>query len=58
MHDFLTAFEPLVPLIQRLFEAVLINADDPTVRRNRLGLLQAIARLAQGRADLSQLAGF
>jgi glycyl-tRNA synthetase len=55
---FLTAFEPLVPLIQRLFQAVLVNADDPTVRRNRLGLLQAIARLAQGHADLSQLAGF
>ncbi len=55
---FLTAFAPLVPPIQRLFEAVLVNADDPTVRRNRLGLLQAIARLAVGRADLSQLAGF
>jgi len=27
------------------------------VRENRLGLLQAIARLAYGRADLSRLAG-
>jgi len=55
---FLAAFEPVVPVIQRFFEAVLVNADDPQVRENRLGLLQAIAGLARGRADLSELAGF
>ena len=55
---FLTAFEPVVPVIQHFFETVLVNADDPAVRENRLGLLQAIAGLARGRADLSKLAGF
>jgi glycyl-tRNA synthetase len=55
---FLSAFAPLVPLIQRFFEAVLVNAEDEAVRHNRLGLLQAIARLAAGHADLSELAGF
>lgn len=55
---FLSAFAPLVPLIQRFFEEVLVNADDAAVRANRLGLLQAIASLAHGRADLSELAGY
>jgi len=55
---FLTAFEPVVPAIQRFFEAVLVNADDSDVRHNRLGLLQSVASLAHGRADLSELAGF
>lgn len=55
---FLRAFVPVVPVIQRYFELVMVHADDPAVRANRLGLLQAIAALAHGRADLSQLAGF
>jgi len=55
---FLSAFEPLVPVIQRFFEEVLVNAEETAIRQNRLGLLQAIAALAAGHADLSQLAGF
>jgi glycyl-tRNA synthetase len=55
---FLTAFAPIVPVIQRYFEGVMVHAEDRAVRQNRLGLLQAIAALAHGRADLSQLAGF
>ena len=58
VDDFLTAFEPIVPVIQHFFEAVLVNAENPVVRENRLGLLQAVAGLATGRADLSELAGF
>jgi glycyl-tRNA synthetase len=58
VNVFLTAFEPVVPAIQRFFDSVLVNADNPGVRANRLGLLQAIAALARGRADLSKLAGF
>ena len=54
---FLTAFDAW-SRHQHFFEAVLVNADDPAVRENRLGLLQAIAGLARGRADLSKLAGF
>ena len=33
-------------------------AEDETLRRNRLGLLQRIAALANGVADLSKLEGF
>jgi glycyl-tRNA synthetase len=55
---FLTAFAPVVPVIQRYFEGVMVHTDNRKVRQNRLGLLQAIAALAHGRADLSQLAGF
>jgi glycyl-tRNA synthetase beta subunit len=55
---FLNAFMPVVPVIQRFFDGVMVNADDPKVRQNRLGLLQALAALAHDRADLSKLAGF
>ncbi|MBI5959065.1 MAG: glycine--tRNA ligase subunit beta [Chloroflexi bacterium] len=58
VHDFLSAFEPVVPVIQNFFEAVLVNAENPAVRENRLGLLQAVAGLARGRADLSRVSGF
>ena len=60
---FLTAFVPMLPAITAFFgtgkgDGVLVNADDPAVRRNRLGLLQAISALQNGRADLSTLSGF
>ena len=58
MDDFLSAFEPVVPVIQAYFEEVMVHAEDRAVRENRLGLLQAVAALARGRADLSQLTGF
>jgi glycyl-tRNA synthetase len=58
VDTFLTVFVPLVPVIQRYFEGVMIHVPDRAVRQNRLGLLQAIAALARGRADLSELAGF
>ncbi len=56
--DFLKAFLPMIPAINRFFEAVLVMAEDPGLRANRLGLLQRIARLPQGAADLSLLEGF
>jgi len=55
---FLSAFEPLVPVIFDFFEAVMVNAEDEAVRHNRLGLMQAISNLQINRADLSELAGF
>jgi glycyl-tRNA synthetase len=55
---FLTAFAPMVPAVAAFFDHVLVNAEDAAVRRNRLGLLQAISALQKGRADLSQLSGF
>jgi glycyl-tRNA synthetase beta subunit len=32
--------------------------DDPALRKNRLALLQTVARLPDGLADLSKLEGF
>ncbi len=58
VDGFLTAFAPMQPAISTFFEKVMVNADDPAVRHNRLGLLQAISAMQQGRADLSTLSGF
>ncbi len=55
---FLTAFEPLVPHIQRFFDEVLVMTEDETLRRARLALLQRIAALAEGIVDLSRMEGF
>lgn len=55
---FFAALLPLIPAISRFFEDVLVMADDPAVRANRLGLLQRIAALGRGVADFSKLEGF
>jgi glycyl-tRNA synthetase len=56
--DFLKAFTPMIPAIDKFFDEVLVMADDKQVRENRLGLLQRIAGLANGVADMSRLEGF
>jgi glycyl-tRNA synthetase len=48
----------LIPSITVFFEKILVMADDQVVKENRLGLLQKIASLANGVADLSKLEGF
>jgi glycyl-tRNA synthetase len=58
VDDFLSAIITLVPAINRFFDDVLVMAEDEAVRHNRLGLLQRIAALADGVADLSRLEGF
>ncbi|MFM8322742.1 MAG: glycine--tRNA ligase subunit beta [Chloroflexota bacterium] len=58
VDDFFTAFLPLMPAIQHFFDKVLVMAEDPALRRSRLGMLQRIARLAGGVADFSKLEGF
>jgi glycyl-tRNA synthetase len=56
--DFIKVIEGLVGVINRFFESVMVMAEDPALRANRLGLLQRIAALANGVADLSKLEGF
>ena len=58
VDDFLNAFVPMIPAIDKFFEDVLVMDDDKKVRENRLGLLQRIAALATGVADMSKLEGF
>jgi glycyl-tRNA synthetase len=58
VEDFFNAFLPVIPAINKFFETVLVMAPEPAVRSNRLGLLQRVAALASGAADLSFLEGF
>lgn len=55
---FLSAFEPIIPVIFDFFETVMVNAEDENLRKNRLGLMQAISNLQNGRVNLSELIGF
>ena len=57
---YLEAFEllsTLRPKIDAFFEAVLVMAEDPAVRANRLALLSAVVSLFDGVADLSHVKG-
>ena len=58
VDDFLSAFFPMIPAVDKFFDDVLVMAEDEAVRKNRLGLLQRISNLASGAADLSKLEGF
>ncbi len=63
VDNMLQAFEPMVPFIKTFFApadegGVLVMADDPAVRANRLGLLQHIVLMSNNVADFSALDGF
>jgi glycyl-tRNA synthetase len=58
VDEFLNIVVKLIPFINAFFDKVLVMADDEKVRQNRLGLLQRIAALSTGIADLSKLEGF
>jgi glycyl-tRNA synthetase len=58
VDDFLSAFLPMLPLVNKFFESVMVMAEDKAIRENRLALLQRIVHLADGVADLSRLEGF
>jgi len=48
----------VIPKINTFFDDVLVMVEDQNVRNNRLGMLQRIAALADGVADMSRLEGF
>jgi len=58
IDDVLGAILGIVPEINVFFDEVLVMDPDPEVRENRLGLVQEVAALAEGAADLSKLEGF
>jgi glycyl-tRNA synthetase len=58
VDDFLNVFAPMIPVINLFFDKVLVMAEDEKIKRNRLGLLQRVAMLADGVADFSKLEGF
>ncbi len=55
---FLNTFLPMIPSINAFFDTVLVMVEDEALRNSRLGLLQRIAALSGGIADLSTLEGF
>jgi glycyl-tRNA synthetase len=58
VDDLMKAFIPMIPAVNEFFDKVLVMAENDKVKANRLGLLQRIAALAKGTADLSTLEGF
>jgi len=58
VDEFLTAVVALIPAINAFFDKVLVMAEDPAVKSNRLALVGRVAHLSDGLADLSKLEGF
>ena len=58
MGTFIGNLALVQPAITAFFEGVLVMDEDAAVRENRLALLQGVAGLAKGMADLAQLEGF
>ena len=58
VDEFLTSVVALIPAITTFFEKVMVMAEVKEVMENRLRLLQKVACLADGIADLSKLEGF
>lgn len=58
IDEVLAAIQSLVPAITAFFDKVLVMDENPALRANRLGLLQEIAALPKGLANLQKLEGF
>ena len=59
-RDYRTALHQLAtlrPAVDAFFDGVMVNAEDPAVRRNRLALLAAVQQAFLAIADLSRLPG-
>jgi len=60
IEDFSAAMAAMAPLrgpVDAFFDAVTVNADDPTIRRNRLCLLNQIRKTLGQVADFSKIEG-
>ena len=59
-QDFTTAMSAMATLrgpIDAFFDAVQVNSDNATVRRNRLNLLSRIRQICTSVADLTKVEG-
>ena len=54
-HEALNSLVGLRPIIDAFFEAVMVNAEDTTIRGNRLTLLKEVDELFMKFADFSQI---
>lgn len=58
--DFEAAMRAMASLrapVDAFFDAVMVNADDPAIRKNRLALLATLRRVTRQVADFSKIAG-
>ena len=58
MEDVLGSLQALQAPITRFFTDVMVMVPDPGLREARLALVQQIAALPDGAADLSRLHGY
>jgi glycyl-tRNA synthetase len=58
LPTFAASLRQMMPSISRFFEDVLVMDEEQRTRENRLALLQHIANMTKGIADLSHLPGF
>jgi len=58
IDDLFEALETLKPFIRKFFDDILVMAEDPELRKSRLGLLQGISALTEGIVDLTVMEGF
>src|SRR5215213_7853760 len=58
VDELLNTVVALIPSINAFFDKVLVIAEDETIKQNRLALVEEIANLSTGVADLSKLEGF
>lgn len=59
-QDYAAAMRAMAKLrapVDAFFDAVMVNAEDPAVRKNRLALLAALRRVTARIADFSKIAG-
>jgi glycyl-tRNA synthetase len=58
ISNFVANLRRMTPVISQFFDNVLVMDENENVRHNRLALMQHIAALTEGLADLSELEGF
>ena len=58
IDELFQALEELKSFIRRFFDDILVMAEDPELRKSRLGLLQGISALTEGIVDLTVMEGF
>jgi glycyl-tRNA synthetase beta subunit len=58
ISELVALLEGIEPLITDFFNKVLVNAEDPGLRRMRLSLVNRVVELANGIVDFSKVEGF
>ena len=54
-RDALQAFAAMAPELETFFDEVMVNVDDPAVRRNRMSLLRKVGSAVAKIADVTKI---